>query len=181
MHIALFYDTMFFIKCKHRNFITMIFLFSYRDFFHSTVCSIYVISCRIFFESPYFYIVGFIFLQIGKYHRRFWWIYFFIPAEITFFCIYKLIATDTFDCIYGYIQFLSGCVCQLADHGLWNRCLCPVCIQCLAFGYFCSGCYFCASVFCCVPACEGIAFSWWKGNIEIPAKCGITAANLLCI
>lgn len=21
----------------------------------------------------------------------------------------------------------------------------------------------------------------WKGNIEIPAKCGITAANLLCI
>lgn len=26
------------------------------------------------------------------------------------------------------------------------------------------------------PAVHG-----WKGNIEIPAKCGITAANLLCI
>ena len=25
------------------------------------------------------------------------------------------------------------------------------------------------------------AFRGWKGNIEIPAKCGITAANLLCI
>lgn len=24
-------------------------------------------------------------------------------------------------------------------------------------------------------------FARWKGNIEIPAKCGITAANLLCI
>ena len=24
-------------------------------------------------------------------------------------------------------------------------------------------------------------FCGWKGNIEIPAKCGITAANLLCI
>lgn len=24
-------------------------------------------------------------------------------------------------------------------------------------------------------------FAGWKGNIEIPAKCGITAANLLCI
>ncbi len=26
-----------------------------------------------------------------------------------------------------------------------------------------------------------IANDRWKGNIEIPAKCGITAANLLCI
>ena len=25
------------------------------------------------------------------------------------------------------------------------------------------------------------AVAGWKGNIEIPAKCGITAANLLCI
>lgn len=25
------------------------------------------------------------------------------------------------------------------------------------------------------------AIARWKGNIEIPAKCGITAANLLCI
>ena len=118
MHIALFYDTMFFIKCKHRNFITMIFLFSYRDFFHSTVCSIYVISCGIFFESTDFYIIGFIFLQIGKCYGRFRGIYFFISAEITLFCIYELITTNAFDCIYGYIQFLSGCVCQLADHGL---------------------------------------------------------------